>query len=156
MKHLFYGAAIALTGLFAACSPSNELVDEKQTPDTEDNNVKGKTTFGGNQGGQGNVPVTRTSLDHTGVGVASNPFFWESGDNLWVKNGSSLQQSSNSDITGKTPYARFYFDGVFEGNEYQVYYRGNSEAADNTVVIATQQTQETANSSKHFGASGDC
>ena len=159
MKYLFYSAAIALTGLFAACSQSDELVNEKTTPGTED--TTGKTTFGGFQTNQGqekrNAPVTRTSLDHTSVGVASNPFFWELGDNLWVQNGTTLQKSSSNNITSpKTPYARFYFDGVFEGTEYTVYYRGNNEAPGNTVVIAKQQTQETANSSKHFGASGDC
>lgn len=159
MKYLFYSAAIALTGLLTACSQSDELVDDKTTPGTEE--VKGKTTFGGFQTNQGqekrNAPVRRTSLDHTKVGVASNPFFWEVGDNLWVKNGEKLQKSSSSDITSpKTPYARFYFDGVFEETQYPVYYRGNNEDTGNTVVIAKQQTQETANSSKHFGASGDC
>lgn len=159
MKYLFYSAAIALTGLLTACSQSDELVDDKTTPGTEE--VKGKTTFGGFQTNQGqekrNAPVRRTSLDHASVGVASNPFFWELNDNLWVKNGEKLQKSSSSDITSpKTPYARFYFDGVFEGTEYPVYYRGNNEDTGNTVVIAKQQTQETANSSKHFGASGDC
>lgn len=134
------------------------MVDEKTNPETE--NVEGKTTFGGFQTNQGqekrNAPVRRTSLDHASVGVASNPFFWELGDNLWVKNGEKLQKSSNNDIKEKVPYARFYFDGVFEETQYQVYYRGNNEAPDNTVVIATQQKQEAANSSKHFGASGDC
>lgn len=158
MKYLFYSAAIALTGLLTACSQSDELVNDKPTPGTEE--VKGKTTFGGfqtNQGEKRNAPVRRTSLDHTKVGVASNPFFWELNDNLWVKNGEKLQKSSSSDITSpKTPYARFYFDGVFEETQYPVYYRGNNEATSNTVVIATQQKQEAANSSKHFGASGDC
>ncbi|MCI6671060.1 MAG: hypothetical protein MSG77_00695 [Prevotella sp.] len=158
MKYLFYSAAIALTGLLTACSQSDELVDDKTIPGTEE--VKGKTTFGGfqtNQGEKRNAPVRRTSLDHTKVGVASNPFFWELNDNLWVKNGEKLQKSSSSDITSpKTPYARFYFDGVFEETQYPVYYRGNNEATSNTVVIATQQKQEAANSSKHFGASGDC
>ncbi|MDY4217424.1 MAG: hypothetical protein SOX84_01365 [Prevotella sp.] len=158
MKYLFYSAAIALTGLLTACSQSDELVDDKTIPGTEE--VKGKTTFGGfqtNQGEKRNAPVRRTSLDHTKVGVASNPFFWELNDNLWVKNGEKLQKSSSSDITSpKTPYARFYFDGVFEDTTYPVYYRGNNETTSNTVVIATQQKQEAANSSKHFGASGDC
>lgn len=152
MKHLFYKVGIVLTGMFMACSPNSELSDNTKTTNTDA--PKGMTTFGGTQ--QVNKPITRTSIEHSGVGVVSNPFYWELGDNLWVKKGTELVKSSSSDITKKVTTARFFFDGLFDQSNYEVYYRGNNTETGNKVTIATQQTQNTPNSSTHFGASGDC
>lgn len=153
MKHLFYKVGIVLTGLFMACSPNSELSEDTKTTNTDA--PKGMTTFGGTQ--QTNKPITRTSIEHSGVGVASNPFYWEVDDKLWVKKDNTLLKSSSSDITDKTATARFFFNGLFEATQYDVYYRGtNDNATANNVVIAANQIQTQPNSSKHFGASGDC
>lgn len=154
MKHLFYKVGIVLTGLFMACSPNSELSDDTKTANTDA--PKGMTTFGGTQ--QTNKPITRTSIEHSEVGVASNPFYWEVDDNLWVKKSATeLVQSSSSDITDKAATARFFFNGLFEATQYEVYYRGTTDnATENNVVIAANQVQTQPNSSKHFGASGDC
>ena len=153
MKHLFYKVSIVLTGLFMACSPNSELSEDTKTTNTDA--PQGMTTFGGTQ--QTNKPVTRTSIEHSGVGVTSNPFYWEVDDKLWVKKSETeLVQSSSSDITKKIATARFYFNGLFDQASYQVYYRGNNTDAENKVTIAAQQTQNTPNSSTHFAASGDC
>ncbi|MDY3853260.1 MAG: hypothetical protein SO013_10350 [Prevotella sp.] len=153
MKHLFYKVGIVLTGLFMACSPNSELSDDTKTTNTDA--PKGMTTFGGTQ--QTNKPITRTSIEHSGVGAVSNPFYWEMNDNLWVKKDNTLLKSSSSDITDKAATARFFFNGLFEATQYEVYYRGSTDnATENNVVIAANQVQTQPNSSKHFGASGDC
>lgn len=153
MKHLFYKVGIVLTGLFMACSPNSELSDDTKTANTDA--PKGMTTFGGTQ--QTNKPITRTSIEHSGVGAVSNPFYWEMNDKLWVKKSTGLVQSSSSDITDKAATARFFFNGLFEEAQYGVYYRGTTDdATANNVVIAANQVQTQPNSSKHFGASGDC
>lgn len=104
------------------------------------------------------TPTIKTSLDHATLQATKNPFFWEVGDNIWVKKSDrTYAQSNKNDIVGKAASANFYFSGLYEDASYPIFYTGNSSSSSATqVVIASTQTQSAANNTQHLGASGDC
>ena len=98
---------------------------------------------------------TRTSIDHTIGGGADA--FWEAGDNIWAKVGTSYVSSTSSNITAKTARAKFYFtSGALTAATYPVTYTGKASTKGDEVTIATTQTQSAPNNTEHLGVSGDC
>ena len=98
---------------------------------------------------------TRTSIDHTIGGGADA--FWEAGDNIWAKVGTSYVSSTSSNITAKTARAKFYFtSGSLTAATYPVTYTGKASTKGDEVTIATTQTQSAPNNTEHLGVSGDC
>lgn len=84
-------------------------------------------------------------------------FMWEVGDLIWVKKTVTARvKSSTSDITKTQPRAKFMVYGEYKNSTYNVYYTGANTTNGLDVNIATQQTQEKPNDTKHFGTSGDC
>lgn len=98
---------------------------------------------------------TRTSIDHTIGGGADA--FWEAGDNIWAKVGTSYVSSTSSNITAKTARAKFYFtSGSLTAATYPVTYTGKASTKGDEVTIAATQTQSAPNNTEHLGVSGDC
>ena len=145
---LFIAVAVLTLGM-TACS-SEDIAQDKKNNNAGSPDIHGLTAFI-----TGDTPVTRTSLDHTSVGGGAT-FFWETGDKIWVKNGSMLTQNKTDDISGKVASAKFYFEGSFPNNTYKVYYTGKNGATGDKVTIAAAQKQSQPNNTEHFGESGDC
>ena len=82
---LFIAVAVLTLGM-TACS-SEDIAQDKKNNNAGSPDIHGLTAFI-----TGDTPVTRTSLDHTSVGGGAT-FFWETGDKIWVKNGSMLTQN---------------------------------------------------------------
>ena len=98
--------------------------------------------------------ATRTSISHIhGSGATA---FWELGDKIWVEKGGTLRESVSSDITAKTATAKFTLSGTYTAANYMVFYTGANSTAGDRVTIPATQTQTSANSTTHFGTSGDC
>ena len=137
---------VAFGGLalvFASCA--NEDVAQSTTG-TDNENDKNLTTFVA-----GDEAKTRTSMDYN-----NGDFYWEAGDKIWVKDDDGTWQKSSNAPTAKVASFRFKVPGKFtNGNTYKVYYPGKNGNKDQ-VTIPTTQTQETPNTTKHFGESGDC
>lgn len=105
--------------------------------------------------GDFSTPTLKTSLEHSQIKAASNPFFWEKEDALWVKKTDGTYVSSTkSDLVGKSASAKFYFTGLYEDPTYSVFYTGGD--AGDKVTIASTQTQSAPNNTQHIGKSGDC
>ena len=82
---------------------------------------------------------------------------WEVNDLIWGgKTVTARVKSSTSDITKTQPRAKFMVYGEYKNPTYNVYYTGANTTNGLDVNIATQQTQEKPNDTKHFGTSGDC
>ena len=133
----FCGLALAL----ASCA--NEDVAQSTTGTDNDKNL---TTFVA-----GDEAKTRTSMDYS-----NGDFYWEDGDKIWVKDDDGTWQQSSNAPTAKVASFKFKVPGKFtKGNTYKVYYPGKNGNKDQVTISATQ-TQETPNTTKHFGESGDC
>lgn len=105
--------------------------------------------------GDFSTPTLKTSLEHSQIKAASNPFFWEKEDAIWVKKSDNTYVSSTkSDLVGKAESAKFYFAGLYEDQSYPVYYTGGTVG--DKVTIASAQKQSEPNNTQHIGKSGDC
>ena len=122
----------------------------KETPTTE----QGVTVFSSVEKGTTQSSLTRTSITHTVGGGAT--VFWEPGDKIWVDKGGTLKASVSSDITAKTATANFTLVGSYTDPSYTVLYMGSNSTVGDRVTIPATQTQTSANSTTHFGTSGDC
>ena len=144
MKTIKLISATAMLLMLTACA--NE--DTSKDNGTIDQG-KALTTFT-----SGDEPSTRTSMDRTATGEGK--FFWTVDDNIWVDRGGTPENSSSSDITGKTDYAKFFFTSTFSDGSYPVTYTGKNSTLPNEVTIAAAQTQSAPNNTEHFATSGDC
>ena len=91
--------------------------------------------------------------------LAGSRFYWEPGDNIYVKDdNNALQKSGENNISATQPRARFQVPGAYTAqNTYEVYYTGAAAGAtSNKVIISTSQTQTSPNTAKHIGGVGDC
>ena len=135
-----------------------------------DNPPKDQTVFASEKGDQGsrssviilNEDGTPVSGEDTRTSIDPNRFFyWEIGDKIWVKDGSSYHVSSGSDITGTADEAKFIVDAALGESSYPVFYTGYLEGdttstLSSSVTIASGQTQSAWNNGAHLGYSGDC
>ncbi|ALO47981.1 hypothetical protein [Hoylesella enoeca] len=136
---------LLVAGLLLTASCANDDVTQKDT-ETDNGNDKNLTTFV-----TGAEPTSRTSMDY-----ASGKFYWESGDYIYVQDDDGAWQKSSNAPTTKTAYFTFKVPGKFKNSTtYKVYYPGKNGSNDQ-VTISAAQTQETPNTTAHFGASGDC
>ena len=140
---LSFAAFCGLALAFASCA--NEDVAQGTTG-TETDNDKNLTTFVA-----GDEAKTRTSMDYT-----SGDFYWEAGDYIYVKDDDGTWQVSNNAPTGRVASFKYKLPGKYtKGNSYKVYYPGKNGSY-TQVTIPAFQTQETPNTTDHFGVSGDC
>lgn len=138
---LSFAAFCGLALAFSSCA--NEDVAQSTTGTDNDKNL---TTFVA-----GDEAKTRTSMDYN-----NGDFYWEDGDKIWVKDDDGTWQQSSNAPTAKVASFKFKVPGKFtKGNTYKVYYPGKNGNKDQVTISATQ-TQETPNTTKHFGESGDC
>ena len=137
--------ALLIAGLLLTASCANDDAVQKDT-DTDNGTDKNLTTFV-----TGAEPTSRTSMDY-----ASGNFYWEAGDYIYVQDDNGAWQKSSNAPTTKTAYFKFMVPGKFDDHtSYKVYYPGKNGST-NQVTIPAAQTQETPNTTAHFGASGDC
>ena len=139
MTRYFLLIVVAVLTLGMTACSSEDIAQDKKNNNASSPDIHGLTAFI-----TGDTPVTRTSLDHTSVGGGA-AFFWETGDKIWVKNGSMLTQNKTDDISGKVASAKFYFEGSFPNNTYKVYYTGKNGATGDKVTIAAAQKQSQPN-----------
>ena len=111
--------------------------------------------IGGMTAQNGNRVPRSTSLDGDFMTSASEvDFFWEEGDHIYLEDGrrDTLAVFTDTKTTGD-----FYFGGEkLTADNLTVYYAGQSPTAYNNVRVAKDQTQQTANDTKHIGVAGDC
>lgn len=94
---------------------------------------------------------TRTSLDYD-----TGNFFWEQGDNIFVKDDGGIWRTGTNPVDKNTiDFFRFQLPGSFTGTSYTVFYPGKNGTNDQ-VTIATAQTQTAPATTTHFGEAGDC
>ena len=137
--------ALLVAGLLLTASCANDDVAQKDT-DTDNGTDKNLTTFV-----TGTESTSRTSMDY-----ASGNFYWEAGDYIYVQDDNGAWQKSSNAPTTKTAYFKFMVPGKFDDHtSYKVYYPGKNGNRDQ-VTISAAQTQETPNTTAHFGVSGDC
>ncbi len=159
-KIILYLLSVFATFTFmASCANDDTAADtnEVKNTDTSFDILDGCTAFC--MESDSTVPyssqMTRTSMrDHQYLGGGN--FMWETGDKIWVEDGSSRTASTKSSITASQPSARFYVPGNYSGNSYRVYYTGENSSSGTNVTIKGSQTQDKPNSTRHFGTSGDC
>lgn len=134
---------------------NNDTVADDSTPTTtgiEDDVPAGCTAFCMEEDDNS---MTRTSMrDHKYL--KGGTFMWETGDKIWVENGSTRTGSKRSNITKSQATARFYVPGNFPNSSYKVYYTGENSNSGTNVVIKNAQVQQKPNDARHFGTAGDC
>ena len=138
---LIWAAALLLV---TACASEDTAQTGEQKKETATN---GYATFVA-----GKEPTqTRTSLDYN-----TGKFYWEAGDNIFVKDDAGTWQTASNAVSGTAKsYYKFQLSGAFSGTSYTVFYPGKNGTNDQ-VTIATAQTQTTPADTKHLGESGDC
>lgn len=139
-KWIFAAALLLVT----ACASDDATQTGEQKKETKTN---GYATFVAGK----ETTQTRTSLDYN-----TGNFFWENGDNIFVKDDAGTWQTGSNAVSGTgKPYYRFLLSGAFAGTSYTVFYPGKNGTNDQ-VTIATAQTQTTPADTKHLGEDGDC
>ncbi|ALO48127.1 hypothetical protein AS203_02675 [Hoylesella enoeca] len=139
-KWIFAAALLLVT----ACASDDATQTGEQKKETATN---GYATFVA-----GKEPTqTRTSLDYN-----TGKFYWEAGDNIFVKDDAGTWQTASNAVSGTAKsYYRFLLSGAFAGTSYTVFYPGKNGTNDQ-VTIATSQKQTTPADTKHLGEAGDC
>ena len=140
----------AILFVTAVCT-GDELTQNREPQEQKEETADGLTVFTTN-GNTEQTPQTRTSLKYD-----TGAFFWEEGDKIYVLDDGNTFQPSNNAVKGNTQSVfRFKVPGVYTGkSSYKVFYPGISGNADQ-VTIAAAQTQTEPNTTRHFGAAGDC
>ncbi|EFZ36604.1 hypothetical protein HMPREF0663_11517 [Hoylesella oralis ATCC 33269] len=127
--------------LFAACASEDTADNRQQEPDT-----KGLTAFSLEE--NSTPPTTRVVGEYTGTGVK---FYWTERDRLFVNNPTAtsewrvdvtnnIYELGHAAGTGRTPTAKFWFNGTFTEPEYRVRFMGcnNSTYPDKVTIPNTQ------------------
>lgn len=153
-KQFFKAALLLIAATLASCSSDNMQNGMTETQEE----MQGMTEFAVAEkpAETAGAPQTRTSGEYTGSAIK---FYWTSGDQLWINDGSSLKASSRSNIPatgGKETTAKFWFDGTYTATTYPVRYTGNGNTAGDKVTIKAAQAQQTPNDGAHIGDDGDC
>ena len=145
---------VAALTLVACASEDTQQKDETKQPET-----KYVATFTGNQPKAISQAKSRTTATHT----LGNPaqVLWEATDKIWVKadDGNFYQSEAANFAASATPadHSRANFHlatgSYLKFNPEVRYTNTNSE---NTVVIASNQIQNSPNNFSHLGTAGDC
>ena len=145
---------VAALTLVACASEDTQQKDETKQPET-----KYVATFTGNQPKADSQAKSRTTATHT----IGNPaqVLWEATDKIWVKadDGNFYQSEVANFAASATPadHSRANFHlatgSYLKFNPEVRYTNTNSE---NTVVIASNQIQNSPNNFSHLGTAGDC
>lgn len=140
----YHWAIAAFLTVFASCSSDDITTGTVTKPDADKTETNQVSFVAGNQG-------TRTSLNYD-----KGDFYWEAGDQIFVKDDENNFNKSSNAVTGtNVPHFKFMMPGKYTQNSYVVYYPGKNGNNDN-VTIATAQTQNEPNNTLHFGTAGDC
>lgn len=142
-------ALIAALLLTASCASEDATQTGEQKQEQKTGNY---TVFvSGKEDTSTEQPKTRTSLNYD-----TGAFYWETGDNIFVKDDGGTWQTGSNVVNG-TQQARYRFQvpGAFANTSYAVYYPGKNGTNDQ-VTISTEQTQTAPADTKHFGDAGDC
>ena len=138
-------AATLLLSVSCASEDTAQNNNQKKETDTYAVFVAGKEDTGTEQS------KTRTSLDYN-----TGNFFWEQGDNIFVKDDGGIWRTGTSAVNkNTTDFFKFQLPGNFTGTSYTVFYPGKNGTNDQ-VTIDNAQAQDTPNSTKHLGVAGDC
>lgn len=146
--NIFFALTAALL-LTASCASE----DATQTGEhNQEQKTENYTVFvSGKEDTSTEQPKTRTSLNYN-----TGAFYWETGDNIFVKDDGDTWQTGANAISGtEVTYHRFQLSGTFAGTSYDVFYPGRNGVNDQA-VIATAQTQTSPANTKHLGEAGDC
>lgn len=144
IKLSYHWAIAAFLTVFASCSSDDITTGTVTKPDADKTETNQVSFVAGNQG-------TRTSLNY-----GKGDFYWEAGDQIFVKDDENNFNKSSNAVTGtNVPHFKFMMPGKYTQNSYVVYYPGKNGNNDN-VTIATAQTQNEPNNTLHFGTAGDC
>ena len=144
IKLSYHWAITAFLTVFASCSSDDITTGTVTKPDADKTETNQVSFVAGNQG-------TRTSLNY-----GKGDFYWEAGDQIFVKDDENNFNKSSNAVTGtNVPHFKFMMPGKYTQNSYVVYYPGKNGNNDN-VTIATAQTQNEPNNTLHFGTAGDC
>lgn len=144
IKLSYHWAIAAFLTVFASCSSDDITTGKVTKPDADKTETNQVSFVAGNQG-------TRTSLNY-----GKGDFYWEAGDQIFVKDDENNFNKSSNAVTGtNVPHFKFMMPGKYTQNSYVVYYPGKNGNNDN-VTIATAQTQNEPNNTLHFGTAGDC
>ena len=144
IKLYYHWAIAAFLTVFASCSSDDITTGTVTKPDADKTETNQVSFVAGNQG-------TRTSLNYD-----KGDFYWEAGDQIFVKDDENNFNKSSNAVTGtNVPHFKFMMPGKYTQNSYVVYYPGKNGNNDN-VTIATAQTQNEPNNTLHFGTAGDC
>ena len=147
--------AVGMLAFMASCA-SDENIDRNKGKETDDSSAL--TSFSSVSPNRLMKYTPRTSMGGHDY-LAGSRFYWEPGDNIYVKDdNNALQKSSTSNISATQPRARFQVPGAYTAqNTYEVYYTGAAAGATSEkVIISTSQTQTSPNTAKHIGGVGDC
>ena len=103
--------------------------------------------------------LRRTSLDGD-FSVSSEDgvhFFWEDGDNIYIKVDNNGRDADSVVIREGKDVASFFFKNTtISGDSIVVYYPGQTALAYNQLRVADTQSQALPNNSEHLGKAGDC
>lgn len=144
IKLSYHWAIAVFLTVFASCSSDDITTGTVTKPDADKTETNQVSFVAGNQG-------TRTSLNY-----GKGDFYWEAGDQIFVKDDENNFNKSSNAVTGtNVPHFKFMMPGKYTQNSYVVYYPGKNGNNDN-VTIATEQTQNEPDNTLHFGTSGDC
>ena len=144
IKLSYHWAIAAFLTVFASCSSDDITTGTVTKPDADKTETNQVSFVAGNQG-------TRTSLNYD-----KGDFYWEAGDQIFVKDDENNFNKSSNAVTGtNVSHFKFMMPGKYTQNSYVVYYPGKNGTNDN-VTIATEQTQNDPDNTTHFGTSGDC
>ena len=147
---------LVAAGLLTACASE----DTQQKDETKQSETKYVATFTGHQPNSNSSAKSRTTATHT----IGNPaqVLWEATDKIWVKaDDGNFYQSEAADFSASatpTNHSRANFrlsQGSYMKLNPEIRYTGASTNA-NTVVIASNQTQNSPNDFSHLKAAGDC
>ncbi|WP_294313411.1 fimbrillin family protein [Prevotella sp. F0091] len=144
IKLSYHWAIAAFLTVFAGCSSDDITTGTVTKPDADKTETNQVSFVAGNQG-------TRTSLNYD-----NGDFYWEAGDQIFVKDDENNFNKSSNAVTGtNVSHFKFMMPGKYTQNSYVVCYPGKNGTNDN-VTIATEQTQNDPDNTTHFGTSGDC
>ena len=129
IKLSYHWAIAAFLTVFAGCSSDDITTGTVTKPDADKTETNQVSFVAGNQG-------TRTSLNYD-----NGDFYWEAGDQIFVKDDENNFNKSSNAVTGtNVSHFKFMMPGKYTQNSYVVYYPGKNGTNDN-VTIATEQTQ---------------
>ena len=110
IKLSYHWAIAAFLTVFVGCSSDDITTGTVTKPDADKTETNQVSFVAGNQG-------TRTSLNY-----GKGDFYWEAGDQIFVKDDENNFNKSSNAVTGtNVPHFKFMMPGKYTQNSYVVY-----------------------------------